>query len=200
MSTLKRFMGKTVVVTGASSGIGEETARRFSAEGANVVVAARRRERLDALVEELGAERTLAVTTDVTKREDLEATMRAAAERFGGIDVLVSNAGTALRKPFEKTTTDDWHLMMATNVESCFFGAQAALPYLKKSQGSIVHIASASGLGGDRQLTAINAAKGAVVNFTRGLAFDLGPFGIRVNAVAPALTLSVEFAKKRPVR
>jgi meso-butanediol dehydrogenase / (S,S)-butanediol dehydrogenase / diacetyl reductase len=94
MSTLKRFIEKTIVVTGASSGIGEETARRFSAEGANVVVVARRRERLDALVEELGAEWTLAVMTDVTKREDLEATMRAAAERFGGIDVLVSNAGT----------------------------------------------------------------------------------------------------------
>lgn len=195
MNTLQRFTGKTVVVTGASSGIGEETARRFSAEGANVVVAARRRERLDALVEELGAERTLAVTTDVTRREDLEATMRVAAERFGGIDVLVSNAGNALLKPFEETTTEDWHRMMAVNADSCFFGAQAALPYLKQSRGSIVQIGSASGLGGDRRLTAFNAAKGAVVNFTRGLAFDLGPFGIRVNTVAPALTLPIELAK-----
>jgi NADP-dependent 3-hydroxy acid dehydrogenase YdfG len=91
-----RFVNKTVVVTGASSGIGEAIARRFSAEGANVVVAARRRERLDALVVELGPERTLAATTDVTQPADLDATMRAAAQRFGGIDILISNAGTAL--------------------------------------------------------------------------------------------------------
>ena len=194
MSSTERFAGKTVVVTGASSGIGDGIARRFSAEGANVVAAARRRDRLDALVAELGAERTLAATTDVTEADDLEATMRAAADRFGGIDVLVSNAGTAVLKSFEETTIDDWRHIMATDAESCFLGAQAALPYLKQRRGSIVQIASASGLGGDRRLTAYNAAKGAVVNLTRGLAFDLGPFGIRVNTVAPALTLSDELA------
>ena len=112
MSELKRFTGKTVVVTGASSGIGEVIARRFSADGANVVVAARRRNRLDALVEELGAERTMAVMTDVTDRENVKGLMSAAAERFGGIDILVSNAGRASSKPFEETTADDWYDMM----------------------------------------------------------------------------------------
>ncbi|GAA4627525.1 SDR family oxidoreductase [Actinoallomurus vinaceus] len=191
---MERFHGKTVVVTGASSGIGEGIARRFAAEGANVVLAARRKDRLDALATELGTQRTLAVVTDVTEQGDLDTAVRAAADRFGRIDVLVSNAGTGVGKEFEETTLSDWRLTMSTDVDSCFFGAQAALPHLKRTQGSIIHIASASGLGGDRRLTAYNAAKGAVVNFTRGLAFDLGRFGIRVNAVAPALTLSDEHA------
>lgn len=186
---MQRFNDKTVVVTGASSGIGEGIARRFAAEGANVVLAARRKDRLDDLAAELGP-RTLAVGTDVTKQEDLEAAVRATVERFGGIDVLVSNAGLGLGKEFEDTTLDDWRLIMSTDVDSCFFGAKAALPHLKQSRGSIIHIASASGLGGDRRLAAYNAAKGAVVNFTRGLAFDLGRFGIRVNAVAPSLTVN----------
>ncbi|MFK0110179.1 SDR family NAD(P)-dependent oxidoreductase [Streptomyces sp. NPDC091217] len=191
----QRFDGKTVIVTGASSGIGVGIARRFAAEGANVVLAARRKDRLDALAAELGAEdRTLAVATDVTVEEDVRAMAEAGVARFGRLDVLVSNAGVGLGREFEETTLDDWRLVMSTDVDSCFFGAQAALPYLKQSRGSIVQIASASGLGGDRMLTAYNAAKGAVVNFTRGLAFDLGRFGIRVNTVAPALTVGAEHA------
>ncbi|GAA3547042.1 SDR family oxidoreductase [Amycolatopsis ultiminotia] len=190
----QRFTGRTVVVTGASSGIGDGIARRFAAEGANLVLAARREDRLAALAAELGADRALAVTTDVTSADDVQAMIDAGAARFGGIDVLVSNAGVGLGKEFEETTSADWRLIMSTDVDSCFFGAQAALPYLKGSRGSIVQIASASGLGGDRRRTAYNAAKGAVVNFTRGLAFDLGRFGIRVNTAAPALTLGEELA------
>ncbi|WP_335972324.1 SDR family NAD(P)-dependent oxidoreductase [Streptomyces sp. CA2R106] len=190
----QRFDGRTVVVTGASSGIGVGIARRFHEEGACVVLAARRRDRLDALAAELGGERALAVTTDVTSRDDMDALAEAAAERFGGIDVLVSNAGLGLGKEFQDTTAADWRLVMSTDVDSCFHGAQAVLPHLKRSGGSIVQIASASGMGGDRMLTAYNAAKGAVVNFTRGLAFDLGRFGIRVNTVAPSLTLGAEHA------
>ncbi|MEU8178262.1 SDR family oxidoreductase [Microbispora hainanensis] len=190
----QRFTGKTVVVTGASSGIGEGIARRFAAEGANVVLAARRKDRLEALAAELGTHRALPVSTDVTSQDAVQAMIDAGAARFGGIDVLVSNAGVGLGKEFADTTLADWRLLMSTDVDGCFFGAQAALPYLKDSRGSIVQIASASGLGGDRRLTAYNAAKGAVVNFTRGLAFDLGQFGIRVNTVAPSLTGPEELA------
>ncbi len=192
----QRFAGKTVVVTGASSGIGDGIARRFAAEGANLVLAARRKERLEALAAEIGMDRALPVATDVTNQDEVRAMVDAGASRFGGIDVVVSNAGIGLGKEFAETTVDDWRLIMSTDVDSCFFGAQAALPYLKDSRGSIVQIASASGLGGDRRLTAYNAAKGAVVNFTRGLAFDLGQFGIRVNAVAPSMTGPQELATK----
>ncbi len=196
MALDRRFTGKTIVVTGAGSGIGEGIARLFAAEGANLVLAARRKDRLEALAAELGPGRALAVATDVTVQDDVRAMIEAGVARFGGIDVLVSNAGVGLAKEFADTTLADWRLIMSTDVDSCFFGAQAALPYLKQSRGSIVHIASASGLGGDRRLTAYNAAKGAVVNFTRGLAFDLGPLGIRVNTVAPSLTGPAELAEK----
>lgn len=194
----QRFGGKTVVVTGASSGIGVGIARRFAQEGANVVLAARRKDRLDTLAAELGTERTLAVATDVTSQDAVQAMIGAAVDRFGGLDVLVSNAGLGLGRDFGETTLDDWRLVMSTDVDSCFFGAQAALPHLKQTRGSIVQIASASGLGGDRMLTAYNAAKGAVVNFTRGLAHDLGRFGIRVNAVAPSLTIGEEHVADHP--
>jgi meso-butanediol dehydrogenase/(S,S)-butanediol dehydrogenase/diacetyl reductase len=192
----QRFAGKTVVVTGASSGIGDGIARRFAAEGANLVLAARRKDRLTALAAEIGMDRALPVTTDVTSQDEVQAMIDAGAARFGGIDVVVSNAGVGLGKEFAETTLADWRLIMSTDVDSCFFGAQAALPYLKDSRGSIVQIASASGLGGDRRLAAYNAAKGAVVNFTRGLAFDLGQFDIRVNTVAPSLTGPEEMATK----
>lgn len=199
MTTNARFTGTTVVITGASGWMGHAMARRFSAEGANVVGVARRRDRLDALVEELGPDRALAVTTDVTRRDDLTTAMGAAAERFGGIDVLVSNAGTNFPRVFEELSSEDWHHLMATNADSTFLGAQTALPYLKQSRGNIVNIAATNGLGGDRRYSAFNAAKGAVVNFTRGLAFDLGEFGIRVNAVAPTLTVADELAGTPPV-
>ncbi|MFC0430869.1 SDR family NAD(P)-dependent oxidoreductase [Kutzneria buriramensis] len=190
----QRFAGRTVVVTGASSGIGDGITRRFAAEGANLVLAARRQDRLTALAAELGTDRALPVATDVTNQDQVQAMIDAGAARFGGIDVLVSNAGVGLGKEFAETTLADWRLIMSTDVDSCFFGAQAALPHLKASRGSIVQIASASGLGGDRRLAAYNAAKGAVVNLTRGLAFDLGQFGIRVNTVAPSLTGPAELA------
>lgn len=192
----QRFTGRTVVVTGASAGIGEGIARRFADEGANLVLAARRRDRLEAVADEIGTDRALVVATDVTSQDEVRAMIDAGAARFGGIDVLVSNAGVGIGKEFADTTLADWRLVMSTDVDSCFFGAQAALPYLKESRGSIVQIASASGLGGDRRLTAYNAAKGAVVNLTRGLAFDLGQFGIRVNTVAPSLTGPAELATR----
>jgi meso-butanediol dehydrogenase/(S,S)-butanediol dehydrogenase/diacetyl reductase len=98
-------------------------------------------DRLNALAAELGTDRALAVVTDVTQQDDVLAMVRAGAARFGGIDVLVSNAGLGAVKEFEETTLADWRQVMGTDVDSCFFGAQAALPYLKESRGSIVQIA-----------------------------------------------------------
>lgn len=184
----RRFTGKTVIVTGASSGIGVGIARRFAAEGANLVLAARRKDRLDALAVELGLASTLAVETDVTREADVAALVRAAAERFGGIDVLVSNAGAGYLARLEDISLADWRSVLDANLTSAFLGAQAALPFLKASRGNIVHTASASGLGGDPGMAPYNAAKAGVLNLTRGLAFDLGRDGVRVNAVAPSLT------------
>lgn len=184
----QRFLDKTIIVTGASSGIGEGCARRFAAEGANVVLAARGRNGLDAVAATLDTSRTLTVETDVSDANQVTLLIDKTIERFGQLDGLVSNAGMAILKSFEDTSFEDWRKTMAVDVDSCFLGAKTALPHLKKTKGCIVHTASASGLGGDWGLTAYNAAKGAVVNFTRGLALDLGKYGIRVNTVAPSLT------------
>ena len=193
-----RFQGRTVVVTGASSGIGRSVAERLAAEGAHVVAVARRRDGLDELVRQLGEDRAIGVTADVTSRSEVATVMATAAERFGGIDVLVSNVGGGLVKEFEEITSEEWTSVMAANVDTCFLCAQEALPHLKKSRGSIVHTSSVAGMGGDRNLTAHSTAKAAVVNFTRSLAFDLGPFGIRVNAVAPGMTASDDVAATEP--
>lgn len=195
----RRFTGRTALVTGATGWIGGAISRRLSAEGANIVALGRRRDRLDALVEDLGSTRALAVTADVTARDELEAAVRAAVDRFGGLDVLVSNAGTGHVQRFDELSSAAWQHQMSTNVDSVFLGAQAVLPHLKRSRGSIVNIASISGLGGDRGMAAHNAAKGAVVNLTRSLAVELGEFGVRANAVAPALTVADEIADGEPV-
>ena len=187
---LERFKGKTVIVTGSSSGIGEGCARRFASEGANVILVARTKAKLDAVAASLDRGRTLAIAADVSKREDVARIVDATVERFGGIDVLHGNAGIVIDKPFEEFGADEWRETMAVDVDGLFHGAQLALPYLKKSKGCIVHTASVSGLGGDWNMSAYNAAKGAVVNFTRALALDLARYGIRVNAVAPSLTES----------
>ncbi len=185
---MQRFSDKTVIVTGASRGIGAACARRFSAEGANVVLSARSRGDLDHVAAELDPARTLACAADVSDPADVRRLMAEAVARFGALDVLVSNAGVFLNAELADTTLDDWRRIMAVNVDSCFHCAQAALPHLVRSRGNIVHVASASGLGGDWGASAYDAAKGAVVNFTRALALDLGAQGIRVNAVAPTIT------------
>jgi meso-butanediol dehydrogenase/(S,S)-butanediol dehydrogenase/diacetyl reductase len=108
--------------------------------------------------------------------------------KLGRLDVLVNNAAMAIFGPFAQTTTQDWRKVMGTDLDSVYFASREALPHLLKTKGSIVNLSSASGLGGDWGLSAYNAAKGAVTNFTRALALEYGSRGVRINAVAPSLT------------
>ena len=185
-----RFRGRTVIVTGAGSGIGEGCVRRFAAEGANVVLIGRTREKLERVAATLPAERTLVQVANVADRAALEVATAATIGRFGQIDTLVANAGAVVVKPFADTTLEDWRALMATNVDGVFHCVQVALPHLKRTAGSVVVMASVSGIGGDWGMSAYNASKGAVVNLTRALALDLGPSGVRVNAIAPSVTES----------
>jgi meso-butanediol dehydrogenase/(S,S)-butanediol dehydrogenase/diacetyl reductase len=185
---MNRFEGKVIIITGAGSGIGAGTARRFLREGAFVTVNGRREYKLQETIAGFDSTKALAHSGDVSDEEYVKRLVSDTVARFGKLDVFVNNAAIATFGPFAQTTTEDWRKIMATDLDAVYFGAREALPHLLKTKGSLINISSASGLGGDWGLSAYNAAKGAVTNFTRSLALEYGSRGVRVNAVAPSLT------------
>jgi len=184
----RRFEGKVVLVTGAASGIGAASARRFAAEGALLALADRNQAGCAAVAKELDArgERVLSQALDVRELAAVEAFTRAAVERFGRLDVVFNNAGIGTYGLVHEMDPQAWHEVIDVDLHSVFYGARAAIPFLiAAGGGAIVNTASISGLGGDYGLAAYNAAKGAVVNLTRTLAIDHARDGIRTNAVCP---------------
>ena len=195
---MNRFADKIVIVTGAGTGIGAATARRFLQEGAFVAVNGRREGKLRETAAGFDATKVLVHAGDVSDETYVKSLVTDTVARFGKLDVLVNNAGFAIFGPLAQTTTEDWRRIMATDLDGVFFGTREALPHLLKTQGSLINVSSASGLGGDWGLGAYNAAKGAVTNFTRSLALEYGSRGVRVNAVAPSFTstdATAEFEK-----
>ncbi|GJE53358.1 Glucose 1-dehydrogenase [Methylobacterium tardum] len=185
-----QFDGKVVIVTGAGSGIGAATAKRFGGAGAQVVLNDRTREPLEAVAAGLDPGRVVLQTGDVSEQADAETLIAAAIDRFGRLDVLVNNAGVVPTGPILEASVQDWRKVMAVDVDGVFFCTRAALPHLVQAGGNIVNVSSVSGLGGDWNMSFYNAAKGAVSNFTRSLALELGAQGVRVNAVNPGLTFT----------
>jgi meso-butanediol dehydrogenase / (S,S)-butanediol dehydrogenase / diacetyl reductase len=185
---ITRFINKTVIVTGAASGMGAAAAKRFSDEGANVVAVDLDREKVEEATRGLPADRTIWQVCDTSNKEDAVAAVRAATDRFGGLDVLINNAGIATRGDVTETTEEDWDRTMAVNVTGYFNMAKAAIPELKKTRGCIVQTSSVSGLGGDWGMVAYNTSKGAVTNMTRAMALDHAEDGVRVNEVNPTVT------------
>ena len=179
---------KTVLVTGAGSGIGAATAQRFSADGWNVVLNGRTRSKLEDVAGDLPDARTLIVKGDVSNANDVSHLIAASVERFGGIDCLVNNAGIARMGVLGKLSRDDWDALLSINVTGIYNTCTEALPHLKATKGSVVNVSSVSGIGGDWRMFGYNASKGAVSNMIRAMALDLGADGIRVNAVAPSVT------------
>lgn len=180
-----RFDGRVAAITGAASGIGAATARRLGREGARLSLCDRNGPGLETLAAELG--RDVAVTTlDVSDREAVESWIEATVERSGRLDVLFNNAGIG---SYGKTPDVDparWHRIIDVDLHAVFYGCRAAIPHFRKQGGGvIVNTASISGLFGDYGLAAYNAAKAAVVNYTRTAALDHARENIRVNCVCP---------------
>jgi NAD(P)-dependent dehydrogenase (short-subunit alcohol dehydrogenase family) len=181
--------GKVAVVTGAASGNGRAIALAFAKEGASVVIADLRQDPREggAPTHGLIGPKAVYVRCDVTSVADLEAAV-AAADPMGGVDILVSNAGILTKQSVLEASEDEFERMMAVNVKSVYFGAQAAAKRMKtKGKGSIINLSSIAGLRGTGGYALYCATKGAVRLMTYALADELGPLGIRVNALHPGI-------------
>jgi NAD(P)-dependent dehydrogenase (short-subunit alcohol dehydrogenase family) len=174
--------GKIAVVTGAASGIGRAAVDVFLDEGARVVAVDRQ-----PAVRALGAAgRVAAVVADVSRRDGAEASVRAAEEAFGGLDVLFNNAGIERLATVVDTTEELWDEVLTANLKSVFLCCRAAIPVmLRRGGGAIVNNASINGIRGNTTLAAYQASKGGVVALTYSIAIDYAPHGIRANAVCP---------------
>lgn len=185
---MKRFEGKTAVITGAASGMGRAAVRRFADEGARVVALDIDEDGLRQTLSTIDPDQALSHTCDITDETAVKQAVEAAVERFGGIHILINNAGIATQGDVETTDFATFRKVLAVNVEGYFLMAKYAMPHLLKSGGSIVMTSSVSGLGADWNMVAYDASKGAVSNMVRAMALDYGPRGVRVNAIAPTAT------------
>src|SRR3954453_9246196 len=175
---------RVLVITGASTGIGAATARAAAAEGFSLVLAARSKDKLDALVGELGEDRAIAVPTDVTAWEDNERLIAAASERFGRVDVVFANAGFGAARGWLKETPEHWRDMVLTNVLGAAYTVRAAIPALTETRG---HVLLTGSVAGRRALpgSLYSATKWAVTAMGEAIRADLNDTGIRVTTIEP---------------
>ncbi len=186
-----RLKDKVALITGAGSGFGAEMARRFAAEGAAVVIAELNGPAGEAVAEEVRGSggRALAVSTDVSRRDDLRACLDAAQADFGGLDILINNAGISHRnKPFEEIEEAEFDRLFAVNVKAVYLAIQMALPAFRaRGGGVVVNTSSTAALRPRPGLSVYNSTKGAVNILTKSLAVELAADGIRVNAICPVI-------------
>ena len=188
-----RLQNKVAIVTGAGSGMGEETAILFAQEGAKVVATDINEEAVKAVVAkitEAGGE-AIAIKHNVANKEDWENTYKQTTDKYGKLDILVNNAGISLATDFLEQTEEDWARTYAINVNSIMYGMQYAIPLMEANKGgSIVNISSISALTGMAGAGAYTASKGAVRSITKAAAVDYGKKGIRVNSIHPGYILT----------
>jgi NADP-dependent 3-hydroxy acid dehydrogenase YdfG len=180
--------GKVVVITGASSGLGEATARLLSAQGAMVALGARRADRLQALAEQLtrNGGRALALATDVTDRDQVKNLVDAAVRGYGRIDVMINNAGLMPQAPLERLQVDEWDRMIDVNIKGVLYGIAAALPYMKHQKaGHIINVSSVAGHKVKPGATVYAATKFAVRALSEGLRLEVKPYNIRTTVISP---------------
>lgn len=181
-----RLQGKSAIVTGGASGFGAGIVRKFVQEGARVIIADLNGDLANELASELG-EAVIAHPVDVTDNSAVQAMARTALDRFGTLDILVNNAGvTHLPKPMDQVTDDEFDRIIAVNTRAIFLAARHLVPAMKAAgKGAILNVASTGGVSPRPNLTWYNASKGWAITATKGMAIELAPFGVRVNAINP---------------
>ena len=173
---------KTAIITGGATGIGRAIAERFLDEGATVVIADVDEARGASTADELGCRFE---QCDVQEYEQVENLVDRTVDEFGGLDVIVNNAGVASETSVEEMELAEWETVLAVNLDGVMHGTKAALPHLKASGGSIINLGSIYGLVGGEGAASYSAAKGGVVNFTQQVAIDYADQGVRVNSICP---------------
>lgn len=182
---MRRLDGKTAVITGGASGIGEGCVRSFVAEGGRVVIADLNEARGNALADELG-DRVLFCRTDVAKEPDFAEAIERALTRWQRLDTVINNAGVVWPAvPVQATSDDEFDLLINVNVRGVYLGCKLAYPHLCETKGSVVNIASMAGVSGQKDHAVYGATKGAVVALTKCTAVDWGASGVRINAICP---------------
>jgi NAD(P)-dependent dehydrogenase (short-subunit alcohol dehydrogenase family) len=181
---------KTAIVTGGGSGIGRASALGLAREGAHVAIFDSNAEAAKQTVADLAAQggQAASFTVDVSREEEVRAAISEASARFGNIDILLNNAGIAIRNPVAEQDEAGWDACMAVNLKGVFLCAKHVIPYMLKRGGSIINISSVTGIVGVRNRSAYSASKGAIVALTRNMALDYARFQIRVNCVCPGFT------------
>jgi len=178
--------GKVVVITGASSGLGEATARHLARHGAKLVLGARRLDRLQTLAKELALGDDGAVRTDVTVRAEVAHLVDRAVARHGRIDVMINNAGLMPHSLLERLKVDDWERMIDVNIKGVLYGIAAALPHMRKQKSG--HFINVSSVGGHKVRpgsTVYAATKSAVLMLSEGLRQEVKPYNIRTTVISP---------------
>lgn len=184
----EHIAGKVVVITGASSGLGEITAKMLAEQGAPVVLGARRTDRIQALADEINGKggQALAQETDVTNRDQVKALVDAAVTKFGRVDVLINNAGIMPQSLLEQLRLDDWDQMIDVNLKGVLYGIAAVLPHMKEQKsGHIINVSSVAGHRVGPGGAVYSATKTAVRVLSEGLRQEVKPYNIRTTIISP---------------